>query len=301
MADGRQGQPALRRTLRYPNLVVFGVVYTAPVGAFTLFGFTYANSGGAVVPAYVLGAIGVAFTGLSYGVMAQTDPSAGSVYRYARLALGGLAGFLGGWAIILDYVLITVLCCMFGAIFLNAAIPGIPTNVAIALSGAFATAINTLGIPWSTKVDLATAGLQLLLVTVFVVAALVLLGGTGDFAPAPLWPQGVSLSLVVAGASTALIGFLGFDAISMLAEEVDHPQPGHLIGRASIGAIGVMMVVLALGGWLLGSLAGGLVFDDPSQSSFIVIAERMDWLSLPLGLVAALALGVGIKWKVQRV
>ena len=78
MANGATGAPTLQRSLGFWNLVLFGVVYTAPISTFTLFGFVYERADGAVIPAYVLGSIGAAFTGLSYGAMAETAPSAGS-------------------------------------------------------------------------------------------------------------------------------------------------------------------------------------------------------------------------------
>lgn len=94
-------------------------------------------------------------------------------------------------------------------------------------------------------------------------------------------------------ASSAVIAFLGFDAIATRVDEVDHKRPGSLIGRATLLSIGLMMILFALGGWLLSSLSAGLVLDDPAQSASVVIGARLDWPSIPLALMCAIGLGVG--------
>jgi hypothetical protein len=128
---------ALRRALGFWDLVLFGLVFIAPVGAFTLFGFVNAFSGGAVVLPYVLGAVGLAFTGLSYAAMAEVAPQAGSSYGFARLALGNFAGFGAGWAILLDYVVIAALVVLYGALYLSPLASGVPVEALMIGSALF--------------------------------------------------------------------------------------------------------------------------------------------------------------------
>ena len=54
---------------------------------------------------YAVGVVAMTFTALSYATMWRAFPVAGSVYSYAGLGIGESAGFLAGWAILLDYLL----------------------------------------------------------------------------------------------------------------------------------------------------------------------------------------------------
>ena len=54
------------------------------------------------------------FTAKSHALMTEAVPSAGSIYGYARHALGPFAGFMGGAGrdALLDYLLIPAYVCM---------------------------------------------------------------------------------------------------------------------------------------------------------------------------------------------
>ena len=104
----------LKRALSVTDLVIFGLCcmgLTAPLG---VFGFVYNASDGMVPLVYVLGLVAMIFTALSYNTMAPAFPSAGSVYAYATGGLGDGAGFLGGWALLLDYALVPAMMTVGG-------------------------------------------------------------------------------------------------------------------------------------------------------------------------------------------
>lgn len=288
----------LKRELGFWDLLTFGVVSMAPIASFTMFGFVDAASGGASIPAYAIAAVALAFTAVSYGTMAQAEPSAGASFAYARLAMGSFAGFVAGWAIVLDYLLLLALLAVFAAIFLNAAFPAVDTNVWLAGFLVLSLTVNILGVRWSLSVDLAVAGAQFLFCAVFVVMAIALVSG-GTYAPAPLWPASFSTGTIVSGASVAVITYLGFDAVVTLTEEVRGARPGHVAGRAALAAVLVMMGVYFVISWLLASLAQGLTFPDASQTAFVIVSQRLPGLVWLLSLVAALALGVGCTVSVQ--
>lgn len=288
----------LKRELGFWDLLVFGVVSMAPIASFTMFGFVDAASGGASIPAYAIAAVALGFTAVSYGTMAEVEPSAGASFAYARLAMGPLAGFVAGWAILLDYLLIYALVVVFAAIFLNAAFPAIDTNLWMIGFFALTLIVNILGVRWSLTVDLAVAGVQFLFCAVFAVMAASLVS-SGAFAPAPIWPSSTSTGMIVSGASVAVITYLGFDAVVTLTEEVRGARPGYVAGRAALAAVLIMMGVYFVISWLLASLGQGLTFEDPSQTAFVIIAERLPALAWSLSLVAGLALGIGIAVSVQ--
>jgi amino acid transporter len=292
MAD----KTGLRRALGFWDLVLFGLICIAPVAPFALFGFVNAFSAGAVVPPYVLGAIGLAFTGLSYATMAEIAPQAGSAYGFARLALGDFAGFAAGWAILLDYVVVGALVLLYGALYFSPLANGVPVETLMIASAVLMLALNLLGIRFSARVNLVLTGLQIAVGLVFAAGALWLLlapGGSG-LTQAPLWTPSATPASIVAATPLAVIAFLGFDAISTLSEEVKSSTPGVLVGRATIVTLALMLGLFVSISWLLADLARGLDLSDPATAGMVIVAERLSWLATPLSLVVALAYILGL-------
>src|SRR5450631_4376127 len=104
--DGTHGVQALQRTLSYHDLLIYGLAYVCPFGIFQSLGFVWQTSNGLIVLAYILATVCMYFTAKSYALMTDSVPSAGSVYGFARHALGPFIGFVAGWMILLDYLLI---------------------------------------------------------------------------------------------------------------------------------------------------------------------------------------------------
>jgi amino acid transporter len=163
--------PTLKRVLTVWNLTLFGVVAMAPIAGVTMYGFVAALSAGAVIPAYLLAGFGVGLTALSFAAMAEAAPGAGSVYGYASHAMGPVPGFMGGWAILLDYLLLTALVIVFGAYYATGALPWVPIDVATALFGLFALTVALARVGWSCKADMALTLAQSLMVGLLVVLA----------------------------------------------------------------------------------------------------------------------------------
>src|SRR5699024_12058683 len=76
----------LGKVLKTKDLVIFGLVFMAPVSAQTLFGELSVLSQGHAVLSYLFALVAMLFTASSYGVMAGTFPKAGSTYSYTSQA-----------------------------------------------------------------------------------------------------------------------------------------------------------------------------------------------------------------------
>lgn len=103
---GSSARHGLRRTLGFRDLVVYGLLFIAPMAPVGVFGTLDARSGGAVALVYVVATVVMAFTAFSYAQMVRVAPKAGSVFTYARTGLGEVPGFIAGWMAMLDYLLI---------------------------------------------------------------------------------------------------------------------------------------------------------------------------------------------------
>lgn len=136
----------LRRTLSVRDLIVYGLLFIGPLAPVGVFGVLDAKSGGAVALVYVIATIAMAFTAVSYAEMSRVVPEAGSVFAYASAGLGHRAGFLAGWLVMLDYLLIPSVAYLFSGIALHALFPAVPAWVFTGLAFVLTTALNLSGV-----------------------------------------------------------------------------------------------------------------------------------------------------------
>lgn len=136
----------LQRRLDMKDLLIYGLVFMVPTAPFSIFGGVFDISRGMVPLTYLLGFVAMLFTASSYQQMSQAFPVAGSVYAYVGRGLNGSLGFLAGWAILLDYMLIPTLLYVVGANAMAAVIPALPQQVWIVFFVVLNTVINLRGI-----------------------------------------------------------------------------------------------------------------------------------------------------------
>lgn len=215
----------LKRALSLKDLVVFGIVFMAPVSSMTLFGIMAVTSQGHNMLSYLLGFLTVLFTAYSYGQMVEAFPIAGSTFSYTQRAISPKLGFLAGWIMLLDYVLIPMLLYVVSALFANALIPEIPFWAWVLIYVIPVTVINICGVEIAAKANFMMTLLMILAIVVFLIAS-IKYAITGNAAPLfslrPLYnPADFSITAIAAGASMAVLSYLGFDAITTLSEEAN--------------------------------------------------------------------------------
>ncbi len=116
----------LKRSLGLRSVVLFGLAYLAPMIVLGTFGVLALKTHGTVPTGYLLALVALLFTAMSYGKMSARFPVAGSAYTYTRRAIDSRAGFLVGWAVLLDYFFLPMVIWLIGAAFLSAKFPGVP-------------------------------------------------------------------------------------------------------------------------------------------------------------------------------
>ncbi|OMH24379.1 hypothetical protein BKD30_08675 [Tersicoccus phoenicis] len=119
----------LSRSMSLTDVVVYGLIYMVPLATLPVFGIIYNFSGGMPALVYLVAALAMLFSALSYKEMAKKFPIAGSVYSYVRIGLNRFVGFLAGWAILLDYLLLPALLSVFAAAAMVTVVPSIPAFV----------------------------------------------------------------------------------------------------------------------------------------------------------------------------
>ncbi|MCZ1007686.1 APC family permease [Streptomyces lydicus] len=213
---------ALRRTLTFRDLVVYGLLFIAPMAPVGIFGTLQAASHGAVTTVYLVATVAMAFTAYSYAQMVRVAPQAGSVYTYARVGLGEGAGFVAGWMAMLDYLLIPAVAYLFSGNALYALVPSVHPWVWTALAVAVTTLLNLWGVRTAARVGFAVLAMEIVVLAVFVVSAvaeLIAHGAARGWAEPLTGEGGFSVRAVLAAVSVAVLSYLGFDAIASFAEE----------------------------------------------------------------------------------
>ncbi|MFE6056401.1 APC family permease [Kitasatospora sp. NPDC056446] len=291
-------QQELRRSLGFTDLLVYGLVFMVPIAPFGIFGGVFQGSGGMVALAYVLGMVAMMFTALSYAQMSRAFPMAGSVYTYAGRGIAAPVGFLSGWMILLDYVLVPGLLYLIAGVAMNSLVPSVPVWLWLIGFVLLNTAVNYLGIETTSKVNKAMLIGELVVLALFVVVGVIALAdGKGrGFDFTPLYdPHTFSWSLAFGAVSIAVLSFLGFDGISTLSEE--NRDSTKAIGRSMVAALllaGTLFIVQTWVASLLVADPGALIRDgDPDGTAFYDAARTAagGWLATLTAASTAVAWG----------
>src|SRR6185295_13273116 len=144
----------LQRGLSLWDLIIYGLVFMVPIAPFAIFGLVFNASHGMVPLTYLIGLVAMLFTALSYRSMSRAFPVAGSVYSYAGRGIGNAAGFIAGWAILLDYLLVPTLLYVTGAVALATVIPAVPQQIWVIIFVVFNTAVNLAGIKFTARANM---------------------------------------------------------------------------------------------------------------------------------------------------
>lgn len=223
MAGSGTERTGLHRTLGFRDLVVYGLLFIAPMAPVGVFGTLDAKSDGAVALVYLVATVVMAFTAFSYAQMVRVAPMAGSVFAYARKGLGQGPGFIAGWMAMLDYLLIPAVAYLFSGIAMNALVPEVSQWVWTAIAVVVTTALNLWGVRSAARVGFAVLAMEIVVLAVFVGAAAAVLvrdGAQRGWLTPLTGDTHFSMTAVLGAVSVAVLSYLGFDAIASFAEEV---------------------------------------------------------------------------------
>ena len=228
----------LKRSLTFSDLLIYGLIFMVPIAPFGLFGSVFASSGGMVALTYAIGMVAMMFTANSYAQMSRAFPMAGSVYTYAGRGIGAPVGFMAGWMILLDYFLVPALLYLVASVAMNSLVPAVPVWLWLVVFVVLNTVVNYSGIEMTARVNKIMLIAELIVLAIFLVIGIVALAngrGRGFNFDAIFSAHTFSWGLVFGAVSVAVLSFLGFDGISMLAEE--NRAKAKAIGRAMVAAL----------------------------------------------------------------
>ncbi|MEB3755355.1 MAG: APC family permease [Desulfurococcales archaeon] len=284
----------LKRVLRMRDLIAFAIMTMVPIAPMGIYGIIAEVSHGFVPTAYVLAAVAMFFTAWAYGQYVRRFPEAGSVYAYVRETLGSHVGFITGWVILLDYILIPALVILVSSLWLQA-MSGISMIIWALAFVIIATILNILGVELTAKASMALFIFEVFVLAVFVVVAAykIIVDPHLSFTLDPFYKPGeFSWRLVLSGTSIAVLSFLGFDIMTTLAEETLEARK--VASKAVVLVIPIIATFFVVQTYLGAVIHPGYNFDDPDVAFYYIAKEAGGrWVQLLAMLGTVLAWGVG--------
>ena len=234
-----QAAPKLKRVLGLWDLIFYGIVLIQPISVIGLFGIASQVSKGHMVTTLLIAMTGMMLTAISYGRMASLFPSAGSAYTYVGKGLNVHLGFLAGWVMFLDYLIIPIINTVYGALTLQRLIPGVPFVIWVVVFISIVTFLNLRGIRSTARTNEILLILMAVIISFFFVMSIRYLfntqGWNGLLSYKPFYnPETFNFAAIMTATSFAALTYIGFDGVTTLAEEVKNPKKNLLLAPAMV-------------------------------------------------------------------
>ncbi len=259
-------QFSLKRTLGAFNVTLLGIGAIIGAGIFATVGTAAAGAEGragagpSLMLSFAITAVVCGFTALCYAELASMVPISGSAYTYSYATMGELVAWIIGWDLIIEYAIGNVAVAISWAEFFNrllrnlgigfpdwlatnyrgasaevlAAAPhiaGIPIVFNVLAFGivALITAVLVWGIRESAGFNAVMVAIKILVLLFFITVALYYVSpATMAENWKPFQPMGWTGTFT--GAAVVFFAFIGFDAVSTVAEETKNPARDLPIG-----------------------------------------------------------------------
>lgn len=259
-------QISLRRTLTAFSVTLIGIGAIIGAGIFATVGtassgtLERAGAGPSLMLSFVITAVVCGFTALCYAELASMVPISGSAYTYSYATLGELVAWIIGWDLIIEYAIGNVAVAISWAEFFNRLLRNLgihvpdwlTSNYRTATEETLAAAPHILGVPivfnvlafgivalitivlvWGIK---ESSNFNAIMVLIKILVLLFFIGLALYYvSPAqmkenwtPFQPQGWMGTLT--GAAVVFFAYIGFDAVSTVAEETKNPARDLPIG-----------------------------------------------------------------------
>ena len=285
LSEERESKEKLKRVLGSFDVIMLGIGAIIGAGIFATIGTAAAGdlarpgAGPSLIVSFIITGIACGFAALCYAEFASMVPISGSAYTYSYATLGELVAWIIGWDLIIEYAVGNVAVAIswanyfktfvsgFGIYFPEwittdyrtaTKIPGliehaphlfgIPIVFNILAMGIVAaiTVLLVIGIKESSRTTTFMVIIKLIVLTIFCIV------GFQYVKPAnwtPFAPNG--WKGIQAGAAIVFFAYIGFDAVSTVAEEVKNPKkdlPIGIIGSLIICTIFYIIVAAVFTG-----------------------------------------------------
>lgn len=255
----KQEEHELVRALGPWQLIALGIGAIIGTGIFVITGHAAASyAGPGVVISFVIAGVGCLFAGLCYAEYASMIPVAGSAYTYTYATMGKFLAWIIGWNLVLEYLAAASTVAVGWSGYFNALlgefglhVPDAYSTAPIAISGghivatgsvanflalgiiALISTVLIVGVKLSAQFNAAMVALKLTIVVLVIAFGLPLIKAVNlhPFIPPNTGAWGtLGWSGVLRATGVIFFAYIGFDAVSVAAQEAKNPQRDMPIG-----------------------------------------------------------------------
>ena len=313
------GEHELRRSLGPVSLIMIGIGSIIGAGIFVIAGTAAAeHAGPAVLISFVIAGLGCLFAGLCYAEFASMIPESGSAYTYAYATMGRFMAWFIGWNMVLEYLvsastvsvgwsgyLVSFLQNIgyeFPAEFANAPVAGTGFHE-LHLTGAFInlpavllifflTVFLVVGVSESARFNALMVMIKTGIVILVIIFGLpyVHTSNLHPFIPPNTGTFGhFGVSGILAASGMIFFAYIGFEAVSVAAQEAKNPRRDLPIGiLGSLAICTVLYVGMAI---VLTGVTDWRTLDVPNPVSFALgKIAALQWIVLPINIGAMVGL-----------
>lgn len=315
-------QHQLKRTLGPVNLILLGVGAIIGAGIFVYTGTAAAeHAGPAIMLSFVIAGFGCLFAGLCYAEFASMIPESGSSYTYAYATMGRFMAWFIGWNMVLEYLVSAAgvaagwsgyfgsLLADFGihlpAEFMSAPLDGsgiadmhltgAVMNVPAVGLIALLTFFLVIGVSESARVNAIMVAIKVTIVIAVIAFGIWHVDSANLHPFIPPNPDEwnnfgkFGISGILAASGIAFFAYLGFEAVSVTAQECRDPGKDMPIGI--LGSLAICTVLYMLMSVVLTGITDWRTLDVPSPVSFAVSKiDDLKWLVIPVDVAAVAGL-----------
>ncbi|HEY5347128.1 MAG TPA: amino acid permease [Rhizomicrobium sp.] len=309
----------LKRALGPVHLIALGIGAIIGAGIFVLTGHAAAGyAGSGVVISFAIAGAGCLFAGLCYSEYASMIPVAGSAYTYTYATLGRLLAWIIGWNLVLEYLAASSTVAVGWAGYfddflsrIGYPVPPAFASAPIALRGfhdvaatgayfnlpavalvALVSVFLIVGVKTSANFNnlMVAIKLAIVLVVIFVCFSQVVPANHIPFIPPNTGTFGhFGWTGVFRATGVIFFAYIGFDAVSVAAQESKNPQRDIPIGI--LGSLLICTVLYMLMSWVVTGIAPYATLNVPHPVSQAVEAlPSTAWLAPFVNIAAIVGL-----------
>lgn len=223
---GLQGQPALKRSLSVPLLVLYGLGVTVGAGIYVLVGAAGARAGALAPVAFLVAAVVMGLTGAAFAELAGRLPLSAGEAAYVRAGFNSDAAALVVGALVLGVATISAAAIAKGAVgYIQFFLPW-PVAVLTVLTVLGMGLIASYGVKEAVSIAavmtiIEIGGLTAIIVGGFAQDPKII--GNAAAAVANATFDAAALQAIAGAFLLAFFAFIGFESIVNLAEEANAP------------------------------------------------------------------------------
>jgi len=325
MSDASLEQPIvtednqLKRTLGPVSLIMLGIGSIIGAGIFVIAGTAAAeHAGPAVLVSFIIAGLGCLFAGLCYAEFASMIPESGSAYTYAYATMGRFMAWFIGWNMVLEYLVSSSTVAVgwsgyfvsflqnlgykFPAEFANAPVAGTGfhdlhltgafLNLPAVLLILFLTVFLVVGVSESARFNALMVMIKTSIVILVIIFGLPYVHASNlhPFIPPNEGSFGkFGVTGILAASGMIFFAYIGFEAVSVAAQEAKNPRrdlPIGILGSLAICTllyIGMAIVLTGVTNWR--------TLDVPNPVSFALgKIAALQWIVMPINIGAMVGL-----------